>query len=292
MPETCVLCRSEPATRLGEHVLPKWYFRDRGPGPGPLDWSHNGELILDRYQRQIALDERVRVLLPVGESCNTELNRRFEPAKEALRRLFAGRANVTVPAEDVEPIALWFIKTLLLYAHPAVRYGNPLVDAQAVRWTESESDRRMYDWLVNGAAPPAGLSLWVFRSDEAEVEPANRFVVPLPNLTADGSTVDFVCFSTTWHGLNTTLVFHPGWEITHPMEAEGTAVRLWPDCPRGPLDLGALEVQSHRTVRWARCNVTLKDGLLGSPDLPPLEHSPVFMSVAPHLVQYTTHWGA
>lgn len=68
--QACVLCEVRPATRRGEHVLPQWYLRDRGHGPGPHPWSRNGEPILDREGRPIALSQRVRVLLPACDLCN------------------------------------------------------------------------------------------------------------------------------------------------------------------------------------------------------------------------------
>ena len=122
-PTLCVLCGNRQATRTGEHVLPQWYLRDRGQGPGPYPWTQNGEPVRDRQGRPIALAEHVRILLPVCDSCNSELNRRFEePARAALRRLFSARGEVTLSSDELGPVALWFLKTLLLHARPEARY--------------------------------------------------------------------------------------------------------------------------------------------------------------------------
>lgn len=290
--QACVLCEVRPATRRGEHVLPQWYLRDRGHGPGPHPWSRNGEPILDREGRPIALSQRVRVLLPACDLCNSEMDRRFEkPAKQALRRLFYERGATVLRRHEVRPVALWFLKTLLLHARPEARYDHSRIDALALRWDVHEvPPHRYYKWLVTGHEPPPGLSLWLVRSDEGEDDcPPPRYWIPLPTVFADGSTIEFVNFQITFHGMNVTLVVHPGWDIRHPLEEEKVAVRLWPE-PSAELDLRLLPVVSRKALAWLKCTVTLKQRVLGSAQLPPLQHSSLPFSIPPDMAPFIETW--
>ncbi|MDP9389142.1 MAG: hypothetical protein M3Q48_14795 [Actinomycetota bacterium] len=185
------------------------------------------------------------------ERCNGELNRRFEvPARNPLGQLFAARGAIALDGQDLEAVALWLLKTLLLHGRPEARYSAPRIDDVALKWTPDElPERRFFDWLVTGDSPPSGLSLWVFRSDEAdETVPPSRYTIPLPVVTADGATTEFVNFQMTFHGLNLTIVVHPGWVIRHPLEENRQAVRLWPNPPEDGADLGLLPVLHRRTV--------------------------------------------
>lgn len=295
MPGTaCVLCRSGQSTRRGEHVLPQWYLAAQGLGPGPFPWTINGEPILNRRGQPVTLPERVRILLPVCEPCNGELNRRFEvPGRGPLGRLFAARGAIALAGHDLEAVALWFLKTLLLHARPEARYSAPRVDAVALKWTPDElPERRFFDWLVNGSAPPSGLSLWVFRSDEAdEALSPSQYTIPLPVATADGAATEFVSFQMTFHGLNVTVVVHPGWAIRHPLEENGQGLLLWPNPPQTGADLGVLPVLPRRTVAWMKCRVRLRPGVLGTSELPPLGHSPHPFAVLPIGARFVESWG-
>jgi len=290
----CVLCRSEPPSRRGEHVLPSWYLRDQERvGPPPYPWEVNGEPIRDRDGAPIARQERTRVLLPVGEQCNRILERRFEtPSKAVVRRLFSARGQVALDASEAATAGLWLAKTLLLENHPAAYYADPVVESHAFRWRGDETPPdRFFTWLVDGSPPPDGLSLWVHRTDEGDEDRRPpEFRLPLPRLTADGTTVSFVTADQSWHGLNTTLVVHPGWSIDHPLERDGRAVRLLPST--GAADLAALPVLYRRTVAWTRCRVTLRDGSAGSPDLPPITESYFPFTALPELLPHVVLWGA
>ncbi len=271
-----MLCLSAGATRQGEHVLPKWYFGSLDPGPGPLPWTKSGEPIRDREGRPVVLQERVRVQLPVCERCNGEMDRRFEkPAKEVLRRLFHARGAVDLDGGELESVALWLLKTLLLLARPEVRYSAHRVNDAAVRWTTKElPNKRFYDWLIDGSAAPEGLSVWLFRTDEARDDlPPPEYRMPLPDVRADGSTTEFVSLQLTFHGISVTVVVHPGWAILHPLEEDGRALRLWPDPPPQGGNLEALPILPPNTVTWMRCRVHLKPGVLWTPQLPPLTYA-------------------
>lgn len=243
----------------------------------------------------MVLQERVRVLLPACETCNGKMDKRFEkPAKDPLRRLFAARGAVVLDRGELESVALWFLKTLLLHAHPKVRYSSPPVSAAAVRWTAAElPDRRFYDWLVDGRDPPEGLSLWLFRADEAQDDlPPPEYRMPLPDIRADGMATEFVCFQTTWHGVHATVVVHPGWAIRHPLEEGGRALRPWPDPPAEGADIGALPVLPRNSVVWMRCRVGLLPAMLGSGELPPLTHGTNLFLAPAHWGRFAESWGA
>lgn len=286
---TCVLCETNPSTRRGEHVLPQWYLSDLDViGPPPFAWSKGKEPLRGRTGTPIRRSERVRVLLPTCRPCNAELDRRFEkPARDPLRRLFAARGNIRLSHDEAKAVGLWLTKTLLLTAHPAVRYGDASIDPHAMRWDLEECPpQRFFSWLVTGDEPPEGVSLWLHRTDEKAEDPgATEHVMPLPTVTADGEVTDFVCFHTSFHGIHVSLVVHPGWPIVHPLEEDGRALRLLP--ASGAKDLSALPVLDRRTVRWLRCRVSLRDGSLGSGDLPPLTASGFALPVVlgPHVVR-------
>lgn len=288
-----MLCDDEPISRRGEHVLPSWYLRDQDRlGPPPYRWSRNGEPIRDRSGLPIERTIRTRVLLPVGQRCNSILERRFEtPCKEVIRRLFAARGEVSLDADGAAAAGLWLAKTLLLLNHPDAYYADPIIESNSLRWTgEDTPPGAFFRWLVDGSPPPDGLSLWVHRTDEGyEERRTAEYRLPLPRLTADGTTISFVTNDLSWHGLNTTLVVHPGWPIDHPLERDGRAVRLLPST--GPVDMAALPVIYRRAVAWTRCRVTLRDGSVGSPGLPPISESYFPFAALPELVPYVLMWG-
>ncbi len=56
---------------------------------------------------------------PGGKGCNWTLNRRFEdPAKELIRELVRLEGRVVLPPAEARIVGYWFLKTLLLWAHP------------------------------------------------------------------------------------------------------------------------------------------------------------------------------
>jgi hypothetical protein len=127
-----------------------------------------------------------------------------------------------------------------------------------------------------------------------QADPAHQdgplYRVPLPRLTAEGSTVDFIEFHLGVHGVCVTVVVHPGWPIEHPLEAVGQAVRLLP-APAAGIDLSVLPVLGHNAVSWTRCEIELVPGALGSPSLPPLRASHEIFGVLPEVLPFAIRWG-
>lgn len=290
----CVLCERRPVDGQGEHVWPKWYQRNQLQGPGPYPWSVNGEPIRDRRGRPVTPKDLTRVLLPVCTQDNGTLDRRFEkPAKEPLRRLFRARGRAELRAGEAERVALWLMKTLLLLFHPEARYVDPRVERHAIRWAAEEFPRDYYRWLIEDALPPAWISLWMFRVDEMlNDEPPPKYTIPLPLVEAYGTRVEFVCAQVTMHGVQMTLVVHPGWEIAHPLEQDGGALRLWPEPPTAAIDLTALPALPHNVISWLRYRVCVRPGALGSPNLPPLRHTPDLVAYLATMSPFVKSWGA
>jgi hypothetical protein len=206
--------------------------------------------------------------------------------------VFASRGAVRLTASEADAVGAWFVKTLMLHAHPAAHYTHPAIDRAALRWSSNEAPLTHYDWLVNRTPAPAGISLWVFRANEAtDKRESPTYRVPLPVVETDQGVVPYVCFQMTLHGVNATVVVHPGWAINHPLEQAGEALRLFPHAGDGA-DLTALPVLGPRAVGWLRCRVTLRPGALHSPDLPPLEASSQIFAFNNALLPFVRGWGA
>lgn len=290
--EVCALCETQPASRQGEHVWPQWYLGDEEKHePGPFAWSHNGQPITNREGVQLPAEAvRVRLMLPVCADCNQALANRFEqPTKEALRALFAANGALRLSAAAAGLVGEWFAKTLLLSIHPRVRWAHPAINEKAIRLELDEVPPAPFcDWLTSSASSPAGLSVWLHRTDPADAGAAVHQVA-LPRVNADGFTTSFIESSVALHGLCATVVVHPGWAINHPLEAAGLAVRVLL-APVDGVDLTVLPTLGLRTLRWLRCDIDLKPGVLGTQTLPPLRASEDPMAVSTEVWPYVEDW--
>lgn len=284
-PEPCVLCTIRPADSR-EHVWPSWYLKIQDQkGPGPFAWTRNGKPIVDRRGNPIGPGEhRMRVLLDICASCNHLLEKRFEtPAKEVLKRLFAADGQVVLTAEEARLAGLWFAKTWLLLFHPEARYANTRVNDEAVRFASTEMPpAEFYSWLTENSPPPEGLSIWAHRAGVASRERA-KYVVPVPRVTTEGRTIQFVEGHIGLHGLTVTLVIHPGWPLEHPLERDGRAVRLLPSTGEADVDLTELPLLWPHIINWRGCSLELKPHLLGSKNLPPLRAADTSIPVLPEI---------
>ena len=275
----CVLCKRARASHRGEHVLPQWYLRRELVGPGPYSWEAGGRPILDRRGVPILLDEQQRTQLPVCEVCNGQLERNFErPAKDILSAWFDSDGTLALSAEETRNVTRWLIKTLLLLAHPQARLAHPGLDrvAQTHRWS-SALPAEYYAWMLTSelspADPPFGLSPWVFRRDlnDSSRGPHRRGIY-LPTVADGAVSIEFRVQQIVFHGMNVSLVYHPGWDIEHPLEVEGRAVRLWPVDQPTQTNLGRLlVVPPAEEVTWVSGSRTvLTPGSLGSTGLAPI----------------------
>jgi hypothetical protein len=70
----------------------------------------------------------------------------------------------------------------------------------------------------------------------------------LPTVVADGVTTKFQVLDLTLALVNVTLVFHPGWPITHLPASIGEVRQLWPSGVDTRLE--RLPVLPYRPLRW------------------------------------------
>lgn len=243
----CAICEHEPAVDRGEHVWPAWYLRHLDMKGRPIGgWSINGEPMLDRNDRQVHPTERQRVFLDACRSCNQELNRRFEvPAKPIIKDLVdAGWAGEILQG-DLEVVGLWFAKVLLLLGHPRAHHSDSRFDFdRRERFVGPGPD---LSWLVTDAPAPADLSLWVFNADTSLNESMHEVVVPRIPPNGDGGVLNYL--QVAEDGICASLLWHPGWPVSHPLVAQGFAWELLHGAPEGG-DISQLPRVSYNAVSW------------------------------------------
>lgn len=265
--KTCVFC-PRPSSRGGEHVWPQWFLDMFPPEEGPYTSWVNGEPVLKRNGDRRAHPAMGRVKLPACIACNAELFKRFEkPAKELIRELMTPSGSAIFEDEAATIVSLWFLKTWLLLAHPKARDSEPGITPS--RWHSVSED--LWTWMVNDQPPPAGLSVWVARIGDSVPNVSATRHVPLPTVVADGREVEFMSMRAGVRFLDVSLAYHPGWEINHPLEVEGRALRLWPRNPDEPADFGSLPSVNPKDTSWLKGpRLQFSPGTFPSPDLPPL----------------------
>ena len=235
----CVLCGQRPSLPRGDRTQSLW---------APEEDFVGASLTVN--------DPLLGTTVPACLRCSTALSDRFEraarPAVESLRQ---GALRLRPPRSRA--FVMWVLKTWLLTAHPAARASDP--GSSLVRFDLSEVPDEIYGWLVEAKPPPPGLSLWATRSARASttVDGDARYRIPLPTITADGRTTRFQWFTSRLDLLDAgvlevDLVYHPGWEIDHPLEGDGRAARLWPRDGRRVVDIGVLPVLESREPSWVR----------------------------------------
>jgi hypothetical protein len=283
--KTCVLCQVRASSPTGEHVWPLWLLKEFPPGKG-YTWWINGEQLLNRDGQPREQEAVDKVKLPVCIECNSILGRRFEqPAKPRIRSLLDRDGNVVFRGTHAMVVALWFLKTWLLLAHPAARESDP--EVTPARWDSISID--LYSWMITNQPPPTGLSIWVTRRAEEGPEPAVTQRVPLPTVIADGSKLQFRVKRAGVQFLDVSLVYHPGWGIEHPLAAAGRALRLWPRAANTEADFASLPPVHPSDMAWVKgTTLYFLPGALGSINLPPLSSSLDPMELLP---QFTSGGG-
>jgi hypothetical protein len=274
----CVLCRRHPSTPTGEHVWPRWFFKIFPPADGPYETWIGSSAVRDRDQRTRQHAGIPRVKLPVCRTCNGALDDRFEKlAKPILRKLIANSAQTILTAPEAMHCALWLLKTWLFLANPAAISSDPAITNRG--WDGAPED--LWNWTVNGLSPPAGLSPWLNRptaQPDAGVQPQHLM---LPTIIVDGEDTVFrvqergVQIGTSF--VQGTVVFHPGWEVDHPLEAVGRSLRLWPRQTDESINLAALPPSAPNALRWVAkaLRVTFAPGAYANAYPPALSSSPL-----------------
>ncbi|PZE24539.1 hypothetical protein DEI86_12220 [Curtobacterium sp. MCBD17_028] len=143
-----------------------------------------------------------------------------------------------VSADESEALARWLLKVALLSHHPARDYDHPALN-DAVP-TLSTVRPEWLSWMTTATAPPPEFSVFITRRNTQGADPApaveERIVLLDPDV--DGVSLDFMAVSTGIIGVSATIVWHPGWPISHAQVNAGRAVCLWPDPHE--FDFGAL----------------------------------------------------
>jgi hypothetical protein len=178
--------------------------------------------------------------------------------------------NVCFRGDDAIAVARWFLKTWLLLAHPAARESDP--DVRPPRWDSIEDN--WYSWLVTKDPPPTGFSIWVTKRSEGMPEPAVTRHIPLPTVLVDGRRIQFRVKRAGVQFLDVSLVYHPGWEIQHPLEVEGRALRLWPRDADSQADFASVPPVHPKDMAWLKGpTLHFLPDIFGIIDLPPLTPS-------------------
>jgi len=275
--QLCVLCRERPSSREGEHVWTEWFLSMFPESEGPYTRLINGEAERTRdgvTVRKHTAAERVKV--PCCTICNGKLDERFEKlAKPIVRVLFESDGAVSLTTLEANTLGFWLLKTRLLLAHPRALSSMPGRTPQ--RWDLSQIPDDPYTWMITGAEPPPGLSLWAAREDASLTLSDEPRRLPLPTIVADGPTIRFQTFRCSVRFLDVTLVYHPGWEIAHPLESEGRAVRLWPSAGSA-VDFHSLSPVAPRDTVWVEGpTLHFVPGYYGRAELPPIDGSQDFL---------------
>jgi len=109
--------------------------------------------------------------------------------------------------------------------------------------------------------------------------------IPLPTVIADGRTIQFRAKRAGVLFLDVSLVYHPGWEIEHPLEAAGRALRLWPRAADAEAGFASLPPVHSKDMGWLKGpTLDFLPGALGSADLPPLSSSFDPMGLLPQFI--------
>ena len=268
--QVCALCHIRPSSTTGEHVWPVWFLELFPESEGPYTRYVNGRADTKRDDVTVRTQTSAeRVKLPCCSECNGILDQRFERfARPIVRRLIVTDGHLTLNAKEAGTLGLWLLKTWLLLAHPAARSSVPELTPE--RWDLAMVPDDIYGWTVNDGPVPSGFSVWVACEDRESVEKLPSRRIPLPTVVVDGRTVAFQVFRCGVRFLDVTLAYHPGWEIAHPLEVEGRAVRLWPRSG-ALINFDALPPVATRDTVWMEGpTLTFDPGAFGASPLRPL----------------------
>ena len=247
--ELCALCdEGRLSTRSGEHVWPTWFLKRFPDTDGPYTLLKNGEPQRNRDGGAVTHSSIARVNLPACEVCNPELQRRFETnAKEPIRRMLDADGSIVLPAPEADAVSLWFVKTLMLLAHPRAEHSQ--LGGAMFPWDDPiEPD--LYSWMVDGAAPPDYVSLWVQRpAGDSKIRSDTEYM-PLPTVHAGAERYVSRHRQVGLGSLQFHVMVHPVWTVEHPLEATGQAIRLFPR-ESVDLDLNLLQACDGSALHWS-----------------------------------------
>jgi hypothetical protein len=106
-----------------------------------------------------------------------------------------------------------------------------------------------------------------------------------PTVVADGREIEFRVQRAGVGSLDVRLVYHPGWEIEHPLEVKGRALRLWPRTAGTRADFASVPPVHPKDIAWAKGpRLHVLPGVFGRGGLPPLTPSFNLMNLLPQFI--------
>ncbi|MGX1751420.1 hypothetical protein [Glutamicibacter protophormiae] len=207
-------------------------------------------------------DTPPHIQLDCCEVCNDTLNKHFEqPFMELVKGAFAGNEQTRSESESV---SIWLLKTLLLMTHPSRKKGW---NVNEIAWDSRSTDPNIYRWMTNSAAPPDGLSLFIHHFSSS-MHAAASITMKLPRLiwsTTERRSQSALIGLNQW---GFTLVHHPGWKFTHPLEGDPTLKQLWP--PQEAINFMSIPLRSDWPLEFQEEQILLSGHPKPDLELPPL----------------------
>lgn len=246
---TCPICLTT-AELTREHVWPNWFLqRMDEQGVPPLGWSLNGQPLLDRGNNQIRGDKRQRIMIPVCDHCNAEMNRRIEvPAKSVIEQLALNAWRGRYKREEWRAFGVWWAKVLLLIGHDESFLENARLNKLVNLNFETRPDLR---WLTDGSPVPDHVSVFVYNADFTRTGTEHELVLPARVMFDDKTSAACHMLSLATPGLGVAAVSHPGVVVRNPLVKGGRAWEVLHDPPRRG-DIGRLKPVQRDAVRFLR----------------------------------------
>jgi hypothetical protein len=132
-------------------------------------------------------------------------------------KLFKSQGECVFRAEESFAVGLWLLKTWLLLGHPSRL--DPEEGISLPRWWEAED--AMYRWMISAQDPPEGMSVWVTKVLPDDYEGGPSWRIFLPTVIADNMRFRFESQVMALTSVEVCLLYHPGWEVEHPLESGG-----------------------------------------------------------------------
>jgi hypothetical protein len=233
--QKCIYCQ-EPASRRGEHVLPRWLLK-RWLGTGPFTAEVNGASVTNHDLMPKKIEHFSPFLIPVCDgsspnNCNGTLNKIYEVGGKPAVRTVLESGNLE-SGQLVSDFARWWIKTMLLLQHPECR--NEHFPGLQPRFALPAS---VYSNLIEGVVSP-DISIWVAIFDKlhgrGQLPSELRLYLPTtsdPN--GGGGRPVTLLIGLALKDARLLLIqfaMHPLSDFSHPCETAGLCARLRPDPP-------------------------------------------------------------
>ena len=261
--EPCIFCDA-PGSNAGEHVIPAWLNRwmDRTWG-GPYPVYRNGEPLRRRNGDIWTQDKPITYKAPCCEVHNQILSERFEVDQPDVEAFLEARPY------DAAKVGLWWLKTLLLFVHPATVETSST--SEMITHPPLSEDVDLYSWMIDGSEPPEWLHVFCALPRAPESGRPTRDVMKsvwLRSWSFEGQTFEPALRSPGIANVQFQLLYAPGLKIEHPFMA---AHKLWPAVGEEFVNRGVLsdeEAEEWRNSFFASGGLMLR---FGEEDQSPLE---------------------